>query len=134
MKNHKISKLLNNSPVSKFVRRKWLKWLEVNDLTGSKYYDNKNIRFNTSMLRSYLCDKSDACIIVKGTIDLSAVASNKNDKAKRDVVFKNNAPFRLCMSKINNILIDNAEGLNIIMPMYNLLEYNNNYSVTSGRC
>ena len=126
MKNHKISKLLNNSPVSKFVRRKWLKWLEVNDLTGSKYYDNKNIRFNTSMLISYLCDESDACIIVKGTIDLSAVASNKNDKAKRDVVFKNNAPFRLCMSKINNILINNAEGLNIVMPMYNLLEYNEN--------
>ena len=55
-----------------------------------------------------------------------------NVKAEKDVAFKNNAPFRSCMSKINSTLIDNAENLYIIKPMYNLLEYSQNYSVTSG--
>ena len=83
------------------------------------------------MLRSYLCDYSDAYIVVKGTIDLLAAATNENDKAEKDVAFKNNALFISCISKINSILIDNAEDLDIVMPMYNLLEYSQNYSMTS---
>ena len=61
------------------------------------------------MLRSYLCDYSDAYIVVKGTIDLLAAAANENDKAEKDVAFKNNAPFRSCISKINSSLTHNAE-------------------------
>ena len=61
---------------------------------------------------------------------LAAAANNKTDK---DFAFKKNAPFRSCISKMNNTLIDNAEDLNIVMPMYNLLEYSQNYSMTSGR-
>ena len=90
------------------------------------------MRFKTSMLRSDLCDYSDVCIVVKGTIDLLAAAANENYKAQKNLVFKNNAPFRLCISKINITLKVNAEDLDIVMPMYNVLEYSQNYSITSG--
>ena len=62
-------------------------------------------------------------IILKGTIDLLADTANKNDKVEKHVAFKNNAPFRSSISKINNTLIGNAEDLDIVMLMYNLLEY-----------
>ena len=84
------------------------------------------------MLRSDLCDYSDVYIMVKGTIELLAAAANGNDKADKNVAFKNNVPFRSCISKINSALIDNAEDLDIVMPMYNLLECSPNYSMTSG--
>ena len=51
----------------------------------------------------------------------------------KKLTFKNNAPFRSCISKINNTFIDNAGDLDIVMLMYNLLEYSDNYSMTSGR-
>ena len=84
------------------------KWVEVNDLSRGQYSVNKNIRFETSMLRPDLCDYSDAYIVVKGTIDFLAAAANENDKAQKNVAFKNNAPFRSCISKINSTLMDNA--------------------------
>ena len=126
MEQYKISKLLNDPTVSKFVTKKWIK---VNDLSSGQYSVNKNIRFQTSLLRSDLCDYCDAYIVVKGTIDILAAAANENETY---VVFKNNTPFRSCISKINSTLIDNAEDFDIVMPMYNLLEYSQNYSMTSG--
>ena len=63
MEHHKISKLSNDSTVSKFVMRKWT---EVNNLPGGQYSNNKNIRFKTPMLRSDLCDYSDVYIVLKG--------------------------------------------------------------------
>ena len=74
------------------------------------------------MLRSYLCDFSDAYIVVKGTITVA-----NPDDAKKEVTFKNNAAFINCISKINGLKIDNAEDLDVVMPMYNLLEYSKNY-------
>ena len=91
MGHYKICKLLNKSTVLKIVTKKWL---EVNDLASSQYSINKNIKFKTSMLRSYLRDYSDAYVVVKGTVDLLATAANENDKAEKDVAFKNNGPFR----------------------------------------
>ena len=70
------------------------------------------------MLRSNLCDYSDAYIIVKEAADILAAAPNKNDKAEKRVPFKNNAPFRSCISKIKNIVIENAEDLDMVMPIY----------------
>ena len=70
-------------------------------------------------------------IVLEGTIDLLAAAANENDKAEKDV-FKNNVPFRSCISEINSTLIGIAEDLETVMPMYNLLEYSQNYSMTSG--
>ena len=83
------------------------------------------------MLRSDLCGYSDASVVVKETIDLLAVA-NENDKAEKNVAFKNNAPFRSCISKTSSTLTDNAENLDIVMLMHNLLECSQNYSITSG--
>ena len=84
------------------------------------------------MLRSDWCEYSDAYIVVKGTIDLSAAAANDNDKSQKNVAFKNIDPFRSCISKINSTLIENAEDRGIVMPMYHLLEYSKKYTMTSG--
>ena len=81
------------------------------------------------MLRSDLCDFSDVYIVVKGTITVTYPDNNAYDKK---LAFKNNSPFISSISKINNTLIDNAEGLHVVMPMYNLLEYSKNYSRTTG--
>ena len=78
------------------------------------------------MLESDLCDYSDAYIVVKKTITVKG--SNNRDKHNRNLILKNDAPFISCISKINNTLTENAEDLDIVMPMYNLLEYSKNYS------
>ena len=79
------------------------------------------------MLRSDLCDFSDAYIAVKGTITLTKTDGSGFIDRNRFLAFKNNAPFTNCISKINNVLIDHAENLHVVMPMYNLLEYCKNY-------
>ena len=80
------------------------------------------------MLRSDLCDFSDAYIVAKGDINFTKAANRRFiDERNSFLALKNNAPFTNCISKINNVLIDNAEDLDIIMPMYNLLEYSKNY-------
>ena len=91
---------------------------------------NKEIRIKTSMLRSDLWDYSDAYIAVKGDITLEG-DNNTNEKNK-NLKFKNNSPFINCISKINGVKIDNAEDIDIVMPMYNLLEYSKNYRKTTG--
>ena len=93
------------------------------------YNSNKKIRIKTSMLRSDLCDFSDAYIVVKGDI---TVTNPNNAKRNKSVTFKNNAPFINCIKKFNGIKIDNAEDLDDVMPMYNLLEYSKNYKKTTG--
>ena len=109
-------------------------WVEIDEDVRGVYSRNKQIRFKTSMLRSSLCDYSDAYILVKGNITVNdtaadgAAANNTNEK----VIFKNCAPFTNCISKINNTQIDNAEYIDIVMPMYNVIEYSNNYSETTG--
>ena len=100
------------------------KWIEVYDQSEKNYNPNKEIRIKTSMLRSDLCDFSDAYIVVKGDI---TVTNPNNAKRNKAVAFKNNAPFINCISKINGVKIDNAEDLDVVMPMYNLLEYSNSY-------
>ena len=124
---NKIFKLLINSPVSKIVTRKWI---EVNDLSSGKYSVNKNIRFQTRRLRSDLYDHIDAHIVVKERMTVEGNALNKG--ANKKLIFKNNAPSRSCVSKINNIFMVNVEYLDIVMAMDNLLEYSENYSMTSG--
>ena len=81
------------------------------------------------MIRSDLCDYSDAYIVVEGTIAVKNPDKNAHDKK---LAFKNNAPLISCISKINNTLIDNAEDLDILMTMYNLIQYSKNYRKTTG--
>ena len=83
------------------------------------------------MLRSSLCDYSDAYILVKWTISITAQTGDNPNNANKEVVFKNCAPFTDCISEINNTQIDSAKHIDVIMPMYNLIKYNNNYSKTS---
>ena len=125
MEHYKISELLNDLTVSKFVTEKWV---EVNDLSSGQYSVNKHTGFKTSMLRSDLCDYSGEYI--KGQI--SVRGTNAANRINKKLVFKNNAPFRSYISKINNTFIDNAENLDIDLSMYNLLEYSDNYSMTPG--
>ena len=81
------------------------------------------------MLRSDLCDYSDAYIVVEGKI---TVTNPNNDAHDKKLALENNAPFLSYILKINNTLIDNADDLDIVMPMYNLLEYSKNYRKTTG--
>ena len=133
MEYQKIANLLDsasNKP-SKFRTKNWV---EINDEARGTYSHNKQIKFKTSMLRSSLCDYSDAYILVKGNITVNntaadgAAANNTNKK----VIFKNCAPFTGCISKINSTQVDNAEDVDIVMSMYNLIEYSDNYSKKSG--
>ena len=125
MEYQKITNLLGNIPdkVPRFITKKWI---EVHDQSGNTYNTNKQITFKTSMLRSDLCDFSDAYIIVEGIITVSADERDR-DEINRQIILKNNAPFISCISKISGVLVENAEDLRIVMPMYNLLEYSKNY-------
>ena len=133
MEYQKIEDLLDNASNQSFTFRT-KNWVEIIDESRGTYAVNKQIKFKTSMLRSSLCDYSDAYILVKGNITVNntaadgAAANNTNKK----VIFKNCAPFTNCISKINNTQIDNAEYINIVMSMYKLIEYSDNYSKTSG--
>ena len=91
------------------------------------------VKLDLTMLRSSLCDYSDAYILVKGTITVAntaaveAAANNTN----KNVIFKNCAPFTSCISRINNTQTDDAQYTDVVMPMYNLIECSDNYSKTS---
>ena len=119
--------------LSKFITRKYIK---VSSLSNT-YNENKSIRFKTPMLRSNLCDYCDAYVLVKGTITVTAPgvnndANNIRDKRNRPLILKNNAPFVSCITRINGELIEDADDLDTVMPMHNLLEYSKNYRKTIG--
>ena len=106
----------------------------IHDESRETYSVNRQNNFKTSMLRSSLCNYSDAYILDKGNISINNTAGAGADanNTNKKVIFKNCAPFTNCISKINNTQIDNAEYIDIVMPMYNLIEYSDNYSKTSG--
>ena len=106
----------DNKDLPRYVTKKWI---EVYDQSQKNYSPKKNIRIKTPMRRSDLCDFSDAYIVVKGDI---TVTDPNNAKRNKAIAFKNNAPFINCISKINGKKIDNVEDLDVVMPMYNLLE------------
>ena len=121
----------SNQP-SKFKMRNWG---EINDESRGTYTSNVT-KFKTVMLRSNLCDYADAYILVKGTITIPGAGDNdaakRLDERDKGVIFKNCTPFTKCISRINNTDTDNAQDIDIVMPMYNLIECSDNYSKTSG--
>ena len=133
MEYQKIANLIDNTSnqPSKFKTRNWV---EINDESRGAYNVSSQIKFKTTMLKSSLRDHSDAYILVKGTISANntaaagAAANNTNKK----VIFKNCAPFTNCISKINNTQVDNAKDIDLVMPMFNLIEYSDNYAKTTG--
>ena len=125
MVTQKIVNLLNdsNNENSKFATKKW--YIIDSEAKGNYLPDNE-IKFSTSSLESSPCDYSDAYILVTGNITVTG------GNANADVAFENCAPFRKCRTEINETFVDNAEHINIAMPlpmpMYNLIEYSNNDS------
>ena len=129
MEFNKINNLLGpaHDKVPRFITKKWI---EVQSQSGCTYNTSKLIRFKTSMLRSDLCDYSDAYIWINGKITATNTRNNAN--FDRRLMLKNNVPFISCISKIIGELVENAEDLDIVIPMCNLLEYSKNYEKTSG--
>ena len=135
MEHQKIINLLDiitNQP-SKFSTKNWT---EINDQSRGIYNTNSDIIFKSTMLKSSSCNYSDAYILVKEKIIITGAGGDEivrqADERNKGVIFKNCAPFTNCKSEINNIEINNAKEIDIVMPMYNLIEYDDNYSNTSG--
>ena len=151
MEVQKIKNLLDTTSDDKDLPRFVTeKWVEVYDQSEKNYNPNKEMRLKTSMLRSDLCDFNDAHIVVKGNYTVNkkiftaddfeapnntaanaTATNNANNNAfsEEKLIFKNNALFINFISKINGVKIDNAEDLDVLMPMYNLLENSKNASV-----
>ena len=132
MECQKIINLLDNTP-NQPPKFKTKNWIEINNESRGTHNEDNQIRFKTSMLRSSLCDYSDAYILVKATITGANIAAQgePNNATNKKVIFKNCAPFTNCINRINNMQVDNAHHIDV-MSMYNLIEYSDNYSKTSG--
>ena len=117
MEFQKIVYLLNTTSDDKdlprFVTKKLI---EVYDQSEKNYSANNGIRIKTSMLRSDLCNFRGAYIVVEGDVTLEG--DNDVNKRDKNIAFKNNAPFISCISKINGVKIDNAEALDVAMPIF----------------
>ena len=133
MENQKIINLLNKDDTdSKHFATK--KWYRINDENNTNYGANKDpgannpdtIKYNTRVLKPNLCDYADAYILVDGTI--RAGGANANTR----LALKNCAPFTKCNLDINDEHVDTAENFDIVMPMYNLIEYSDNYQDSSA--
>ena len=133
MKNQKIINLLDKIDTdSKYFANK--KWYIINDENNTNYGVDKNtgannpdtIKYDTRVLKPNLCDYAEAYILVDGTI--RAAEANANTR----LALKNCAPFTKCNLEINDEHVDTAKNLDIAMPMYNLIEYSDNYQDSSA--
>ena len=125
MESQKIINLLesNDNESQKFATKRWFIINDQNN--GNNAYGNSTtIKFETKVIKSNLCDYSDAYILLTGNI--------QNKPANSVVAFKNCAPFRTCDVTTNDEHVEKAEDLDIVMPMYNLLEYPDNYQDSTG--
>ena len=109
-------------------------WVEINDESRGAYDTNSQIKCKTITLKSSLCDCNDKYMLVSGYITVNNIAADNADlnNANKKVIFKNCAPFTNCISEINNTQVGSAKDIDIVMPMHNLIEYNDNYLKTSG--
>ena len=131
MEYQKIANVLDYASYqsSKFRAKNWV---EINDESRGTYNANNQVKFKTTMLKSSLCHYSDAYILVKGKITITEegndAAARQADERDKGAAFKNCAPFINCISEINNTKVDNAKDIDIVMPMYTLIEYHDNYA------
>ena len=125
MDTQKIVNLVNSSD-NENSKSATKKWYVIDSESKGNYSEDHPLKFLTSSLESSLCDYSDAYILV--TRNITVTGGNANTK----VAFKNCAPFEECRTEINETFVDEADFINITMPMYNLIEYSDNYSDTSG--
>ena len=106
--------------------------VEINDESRGTHNVTSHTRFKTTMLKSSLCDYSHAYILVKRKITITGAGDRQVDERDRGVAFKNFAPFTNYISEINNTQVDNCKDIDVIMNMYDLIEYSDNYARTSG--
>ena len=125
METQKIINLLDNTEneYSTFATKKWYM---IDSESKGNYSHQNPIRFSTNSLESIICDYSDAYILVTGNITVTGGDNNTK------VAFKNCAPFNKYRTEMNETFVDEADIINITMPMYNFLEYSDNYSDTSA--
>ena len=108
-----------------------INWVEINDGSYGTCSTGSQIKFKTSMIRSSLCDYSDAYKLAKGALthtNTAAEGAAPNNRSKK-VIFKNCAPF----TEINNKEVHHPKDIDVVMPMYNVIEYSDNYSKTLRR-
>ena len=136
MEYQRIANLLDDNKSDQPSKFRTKNWVEINDESRGTYNVNSQIKFKTTLLKSSLCDYSDAYILVKGTITIEGAgadaAARQADERDKGVIFKNCTPFTNCISEINNTQVDNAKDIDTVMPVYNLIEYSDNYVKTSG--
>ena len=137
MENQKIINLLNKDNIdSKHFANK--KWYIINDENNTNYGVNKDtvannpdtIKYDTRVLKTNFCDYADAYSLIDGTI--RAEAANAANSAATTLALQNCAPFTKCNLEVNDEHVDTAENLDIVMPMYNLIEYSDNYQDSSS--
>ena len=122
MEHQKILNLLSEINDSKFVTRKWN---IVNELSNANYSVGNEIIYNTEVLKSNLFYYNNAYILVRGGITVAAATATQ-------VAFKNCAQFTKCIKEIDGTIIDDAEDLDLVLLMYNLMEYSSNHSEITG--
>ena len=116
--------MIQTAKILNLLQKQW--FVIDSQTTKGKYKQGNAIKFEVETIKSSLCDYSDAFVLATGNIAVNAA----NDT---DVAFKNCAPFSTCKTVINDVLVYRVEDIYIETPMYNLIEYSNNYSDTSGR-
>ena len=135
MEYQKIANLIDDAS-NQPSKLKTKNWVEINDESRGTYNVNSQIKFKTTMLKSSLCDYSDAYILVKGKITITGAgddeAARRADERDKCVAFKNCPSFANCISEINNTQIENCTDIDIVMPLCTLLEYSDNYAKTSA--
>ena len=135
MEYQKAMNLSDNSQNEPF-RFRTRNWVKIYDESRGTYKGSNQIKFKTSMIRSNLGDYSDAYVLVSGTIAIIGGGDNditkRVDEKNKGVIFKKFSSFTGCKSNIKNTQIDNAKDIDVVMQMYNLIEYSDNYSKTSG--
>ena len=135
-KNSNFLDDVSNKP-SKFRTKNWV---EIN-YESRRTYTSNDIKRKTTMLKFNLCDYTDAYIHFKwiititgnagfsaGRTEAELLVAREADERGKSATFKNCAPFTKCKSRINNTAIDTAQDIDLVMPMYNLIEYSDNYS------
>ena len=131
MAYQKIINLSDNTPIQP-TRFRTNNWVEINDDARGTYNNNCLIEFKTSVLKSSLCDCSDAYVLICGAVTVTALAAGRGNNYKQ-VIFKNHTLFTDSISYINNAQVDNVKDIDVVIAMYNLIEYRNNYFKIIGK-
>ena len=129
MEYQKIIDLLDNTPdqPSTFETKNWI---EINNESRGMYYKDNQIRFETSVLRSSLCDYNNGSILAKRTVTVQNIAGagTAANNGSNKVIFKNRSPFFNCIGRTSSAQVDDTHDIEAVMQLYNLTEYNDNYT------